>query len=617
MRTKAHRNLGRTSLIDPDFPTEMVYRVHIADDACPNPMKNLQTQSALSCTGSIKRKAMNDVMGVPSIKRRIVTLEGAGPMELEVDRMDVDSVNLDVEPMEVVEHKYFAPDHARFDTQITTDVMYAVIRHVYSSHTIVTSSNGGWIPDLAKEGTIERNPGEDRRPNTQRSNKPRSSAAGTKPRRTDLGSSTDSGKSQERKWKKVNKNGSTGPSKGKLQPANVAAVILSEQIKNNQEETDGLKDALKEKLEEIAEANLDLLYPDDAKKIEPAVVVVNNTKKLRPHDRIYFTEEGRALLYDEFPSGRWCYTTRKTAESAPVTLWKKWKVSFETFSQYIDNCRKRRDGYVPCDEESPSPFTVCVENIPSSLLLEVDGKPVVVVDESESVDTDSIPEAPAQPYDLTRYRTPGSHTSQDAAHRFRFEYRKALASKSWYMWFMVLALSWLMDFITPDLWVHGLAYNIIKYFCIPATFTTVFLLAYSLAEMSVTGRTVALLKPFSREDRRADTQSMKELMREDPLIARIVVSKACRILGMHITYSRTIVTMSMELLTQMSTARQLISSADEKQTRLRLENFAATFQGDNIDRYMSLHQVNIAQDSAYIALCLFRQLQWRSKWQDF
>lgn len=161
---------------------------------------------------------------------------------------------------------------------------------------------------------------------------------------------------------------------------------------------------------------------------------------------------------------------------------------------------------------------------------------------------------------------------------------------------------------------------------------------------------VSVLRFLTSEERdlRPDVLNMKTINRLDPILAEVVTIKTAGIWlffpdlgidyfynisasvslpyvedreGNRITYelplyTRRVDVVSMEILSQMANARLMRTDAEYKVTKLRLSDFVASHQGDNVNRYLlTPEDSHIAQITAELGLLHWDSLRAkRSLW---
>jgi len=140
-------------------------------------------------------------------------------------------------------------------------------------------------------------------------------------------------------------------------------------------------------------------------------------------------------------------------------------------------------------------------------------------------------------------------------------------------------------------------------------------------EVNVTGAikdlkitAIAIVHQHDHTDKRTDDHQLKDLKRGDPIIAKLKFETTYHgILGWfwgETAYKYA----SLELLAQMCTSRHFVPSSETSVVRKRLEQFAASHQGDNVNRYTVLSAQHITMDTVDVAMCMWMEAQQSRGW---
>jgi uncharacterized membrane protein YqaE (UPF0057 family) len=116
--------------------------------------------------------------------------------------------------------------------------------------------------------------------------------------------------------------------------------------------------------------------------------------------------------------------------------------------------------------------------------------------------------------------------------------------------------------------------------------------------------TVGTTFQLVQDDARADILALGEIKHPEPLLQHVMYENSTLFEA-----SQTILTVSLELLTQISTSINLDLSYTEELVWQHIRHSANHFQSVNIDRYQVLNNVMIVQDTCLVAYGLWKHMQ--------
>jgi len=118
------------------------------------------------------------------------------------------------------------------------------------------------------------------------------------------------------------------------------------------------------------------------------------------------------------------------------------------------------------------------------------------------------------------------------------------------------------------------------------------------------------------EDRRPDSASQLEMKHEEPLYAEIEILQGDRVRAAcdEAVYrsglmARPVLRVSLEIVAQLSTSRNMNLNATDFVTWERINAAARSLQTVNFDRYLSLQNVNVVQESSILVYALYKKMK--------